>query len=111
MSASPQPLTDSPSVRRSEQPSPRGADALRDLIRRYARDGATKVPDDSWRLAARLMSEDARACGLRVEELLVGVKRAWPTFAGPERIPRVESTHLLSRFVTFCVEEYYDPLG
>jgi hypothetical protein len=110
MSAPPQPTTDRPSGRHPEQPSVRGADALRELIRCYAHDGATGVSDDSWRRAARLMSEDARAGGARVEELLVGVKRTWPTFAERERLPRSESSHLLSRFVTLCVEEYYGPL-
>jgi hypothetical protein len=104
-------IPDANAARRTAQPSTRGAEALHQLIRRHAEEGSAHVSDASWRLAARLMSDDARARGVLVEELLVGVKRTWPALAERESISRVESAHLLSRFVTLCVEEYYGPLG
>jgi hypothetical protein len=57
------------------------------------------------------MCADARDRGVRIEELLISLKRVWPTIPGIERLPRDESTRLLSRIVTLCVEEYYAPLG
>ncbi len=57
------------------------------------------------------MREDARALTLRVEELLTCVKRSWPTLADAAGVARPESSRLLSRFVTLCVEEYYRPLS
>ena len=103
-------MTDS-AVSKVELPCSSGVDALRDVLRRYARQGGSSLSDAEWRAPARLMCDDARARGVRVEELLVGLKRVWPTLIEPERIQRLESSHLLSRLVTLCVEEYYGPVG
>ena len=67
--------------------------------------------DVHWRACARVMCTDARARGVRVEQLLISLKRIWPHIPGIERMPRDASTRLLTRMVTLCVEEYYAPLG
>jgi hypothetical protein len=92
-------------------PHPLGIDALRALLRSHVRDGAASTPDDAWRLVARVMSANAHDRALRVEELLISLKRAWPVLADTEQLPRLESSRLLARLVTLCVEEYYAPLG
>ena len=95
----------------TEMPCPRGVDALRQLVRRCVADGASAVPDESWRAPARLICDHARTRGARVEELLVSLKRTWPTLTEVEHMSRVDSPRLLARLVTICVEEYYAPLG
>jgi hypothetical protein len=96
---------------RAEMPCASSLDALREVLRRHARDGGVRTLDESWRPAARLMCEDARARAVYVEELLIALKRAWPAVAEGEGIPRLESSRLLARFVTICVEEFYSPFG
>lgn len=100
-----------PSDHRAQMPCASSLDVLREVLRLYVRDGASRTPDESWRPAARLMCEDARARAVQVEELLIALKRAWPAVAEGAGIPRVESSRLLTRFVTICVEEFYSPLG
>ena len=103
-------MTDRWSDNGAETPCGPGVDALREVLRRHVRHGTGPTPEDSWRAAARLMCQDARARALRVEELLIAVKRTWPAIADGERLSRAESPRLLARFVTLCVEEYYSPL-
>lgn len=104
-------MTDRSSDHRAEMPCMAGVDALRELLHQHSRNGAAATRDESWRLAARLMCEDARARAAQVEELLIAIKRTWPAVAESAAVPRVESARLLMRFVTICVEEYYSPLG
>jgi hypothetical protein len=77
----------------------------------YLSYGPTPLAEDRWRACARVLGQDARAKGLRVEELLISLKRTWGSVTGVGRLPRDESSRLLSRVVTLCVEEYYAPLG
>ena len=91
-------------------PCRHGVDALRRVFQ--SRDSsAADGKDDHWRACARVMCADARDRGVRIEELLISLKRIWPTIPGVERLKRDESGRLLSRVVTLCVEEYYAPLG
>jgi hypothetical protein len=85
--------------------------ALREVARAHLVYGSETPSDDALRVSAQLMCEHARASGARVEELLICLKRVWPSIAGGERIPRLESSRLLARFVTLCVREYYAPSG
>ena len=104
-------MTDRPADQSAEMPCLAGIAALRELLRHHVRNDAAAARDESWRLAARLMCEDARARAAQVEELLIAIKRAWPAVAESAAVSRVESSRLLARFVTICVEEYYSPLG
>jgi hypothetical protein len=88
-----------------------GVVALRSVVRAHVRDGPLGAPDQIWRAPARVMCQDARARGLRVEELIISLKRMWPHVADGERLPRDESPRLLARVVTLCVEEYYGSSG
>jgi hypothetical protein len=91
-------------------PCRHGVDALGRAVQLRG-PGSAGENDDHWRACARVMCADARDRGLRVEELLISLKRIWPTIPGIERLQRDESGRLLSRVVTLCVEEYYAPLG
>jgi hypothetical protein len=93
----------------AQLPCARGVDELRLALRRYVIDGGA-VSDDSWRVAARLMCDDARARSIQVEELLIALKRTWAVLVDAERIPRAHSSRLLARLVTICVQEFYGPL-
>jgi hypothetical protein len=104
-------MNDRSSNHRLEMPCAAGMEALCALLRAHAGDGGARTPDDSWRIAARLMCEDARRRAVQVEELLIALKRAWPPVADGAGVPRTDSSRLLTRFVTICVEEYYAPLG
>ena len=86
-----------------------GLDALQDVVRDYARGGPSRASDMPWRAPVRLLCDAARARDAQVEELVITLKRAWPAIAGAEQVPRDESSRLLSRVVTMCVEEYYAP--
>jgi hypothetical protein len=92
-------------------PWARAINSLRDAVRALARDGPSGAPDEPLRAAARLLCDDARARGIRVEALLVSLKQAWPVVTEGEPIARAESSRLLARLVTLCVQEYYGPLG
>jgi hypothetical protein len=95
---------------RSALPCRHGVEALRRVVQ--SRDDlSASENDDHWRACARVMCADARDRSVRIEELLISLKRIWPTIPGIERLRRDESGRLLSRVVTLCVEEYYAPLG
>ena len=60
------------------------------------------------RRALRLLCDDARARGVRVEQLVVTIKQAWNSL--PEAAWRPgddRGTELLRRVVSVCIEEYY----
>jgi hypothetical protein len=103
-------MTDRSPDHRAEMPCAAGIEALRELLRYHVRNDGAATPEESWRIAARLMCEDARTRAVQVEELLIAIKRTWPAVAESAAVPRVESPRLLARFVTICVEEYYSPL-
>ena len=88
-----------------------GIDALGRAVETYLDYGPARTADDCWRAPARVMGHDARSRGVRIEELLISLKRSWSTVSGVDRLPRDESSRLLARVVTLCVEEYYAPLG
>jgi hypothetical protein len=69
---------------------------------------------DGWFLekrlrdVARMIAEDARARGLRSEQMLVALKRDWPKLLERRRVPGEAELHMLcERLVTFCIVEYY----
>ena len=99
-----------PSLQARALPCLRGIDVLHVAIAAHSRRDPRHDSHDHWRYSARLMCEDARTRGVRIEELLISLKRTWPTMRGIDRLPRDESARLLSRVVTLCVEEYYSPL-
>ena len=94
----------------SPVPCRHGVDALGSIVQLRGPEVAAEN-DDHWRACARVMCADARDRGVQIEELLISLKRIWPTIPGIERLRRDQSGHLLSRVVTLCVEEYYAPLG
>ena len=88
----------------------RDVDELRRVLRQHVRDGLSGTPDDSWRLPARLMTGQARARAVQIEALLIALEQTSPSLAEAERLPRLESSRLLARLVTLCVEEFYAPV-
>jgi hypothetical protein len=71
---------------------------------------------DGWflekrlRNVARMIAGDARAGGLRPEQMLVALKRDWPKLLEGRRVPHEGELHMLSeRLVSFCIHEYYAP--
>ena len=69
---------------------------------------------DGWFLekrlhdVARMIAVDARARGLRAEQMLVALKRDWPKLLEHRRVPgEAELSMLCERLVTFCILEYY----
>ncbi len=69
---------------------------------------------DGWFLekrlrdVARMIAGDARARGLRAEQMLVALKRDWPRLLESRRVPDEASLHVLSeRLVSFCIHEFY----
>ena len=71
---------------------------------------------DGWFLerrlrdVARMIAGDARARGLRAEQMLVALKRDWPKLLEGRRTPDDGQLHTLSeRLVTFCIHEFYAP--
>lgn len=69
---------------------------------------------DGWYLekrlreVARMIAGDARARGLRAEQMLVALKRDWPKLLERRRVPAEAELHMLcERLVTFCIVEYY----
>ena len=69
---------------------------------------------DGWFLekrlrdVARMIAADARARGLRAEQMLVALKRDWPKLLEHRRVPgEAELGLLCERLVTFCIVEYY----
>jgi hypothetical protein len=69
---------------------------------------------DGWFLekrlrgVARMIAEDARARGLRAEQMLVALKRDWPRLLESRRVPDEASLRVLAeRLVSFCILEYY----
>jgi hypothetical protein len=92
-------------------PCTTGVAALRNVVHAYVGNGHQALPDETWRVPARVMCEDARAHGLQIEELIISLKRAWPGVTHSQRLSRDESSRLLARFVTLCVKEYYGRIG
>jgi hypothetical protein len=84
--------------------------ALRAALGAQLRRSPLDEPDSTLRLrrALRLLCDDARARGVRVEQLVVTIKRAWHSL--PEAAWRPgddRGTGLLRQVVSVCIEEYY----
>ena len=69
---------------------------------------------DGWflekrlREVARMIAADARARGLRAEQMLIALKRDWPKLLEHRRVPgEAELGMLCERLVSFCIIEYY----
>jgi hypothetical protein len=60
------------------------------------------------REAARMLCADARARGMRAEQMLVALKGEWGALADV-RVLRYETTRadVTSRFITLCIDEFY----
>ena len=73
---------------------------------------------DGWFLenrlwaVAKVIANDARARGLRAEQMIVAIKRDWPKLLERRRVPgEAELNMLCERLVSFCIHEYYAPQG
>ena len=76
----------------------------------YALDGQRggHLVDSRLRPAARMVCNDARASGLRVEELLIALKQEWGALLDSHHVsPGDARTDLTSRFITLCIYEFY----
>jgi Asp-tRNA(Asn)/Glu-tRNA(Gln) amidotransferase A subunit family amidase len=78
---------------------------LRVALARYIGDG-----DDSRELreALRRAAEEARAKGMRAEQLLIALKDVWHSLPALARLSRRdEQQRLLQRLITHCLDQYY----
>jgi hypothetical protein len=93
----------SPSPRRLMAPST--AAAIRRALEAY---GDTGVRDSALRPAARMICDDARRSGLRVEQMLVALKSEWAAALEQCDVPLGTARNdLTSRFITLCIHAYY----
>ena len=76
--------------------------ALREVIRRL---GAEDL-NGELRAALNQLSDEARANGLRAEQVIILLKQVWNGLQMPS-VPRDERTRMLERLVTLCIKEYY----
>jgi hypothetical protein len=82
------------------------ANSLRCAVQAHARRGP--VPPAQWRLALRLVCEDARRTQVPIEHLLVALKQALVPLCDVFGVPYgPERTAFMSRLVTICIEEFY----
>ena len=76
------------------------------VIQAHGRRGFAEEPQ--WRTALREMSEEARAAGVPVEQLLIEVKQALGILCDTCAVPYGPArTEFTNRIVTLCIEEYY----
>ena len=58
--------------------------------------------------AIRLLCDDARRRGLRAEDVVILVKRAWAAVPGPDSGSEGSRRgELMERAITFCIKSYY----
>jgi hypothetical protein len=85
--------------------SPATVAAIREAFEGYGEYG---LIDSRLRPAARLVCDDGRRSGLRVEQLLIALKTEWATLLMAAQVPEGPSrTDLTSRFITLCIYEFY----
>ena len=85
--------------------SPATVAAVSDAFDGSERDG---MLDSRLRPAARMVCDDGRSSGLRVEQLLIALKTEWAELLTSRRIEDVrERNDLTSRFITLCIHEFY----
>lgn len=98
-----------------DRPLPEAAHAaLRAALGGQLRSGSREGPPATPRLRAalRLLCDDARTRGVRVEQLVVAIKQAWSSL--PEAAWRAGDdwrSAFLQRVVSVCIEEYYRGQG
>ncbi len=76
--------------------------ALGEAIRRF---GAEEL-NGELRAALTQLSDEARAKGVRAEQLIILLKQVWNGLPMPA-VPRDERARMLERLVTLCINEYY----
>ena len=84
--------------------------ALRAALGEQLRRSSPDEPVSQLRLrrALRLLCDDARARGVRAEQLVIMIKQAWRSLPEAASRPGDDSgTELLRRVVSVCIEEYY----
>ncbi len=85
------------------------ASAIRHALRSL---GNERVEDTRLRRAAAAACEDARAAGLRVEQMLVAIKEDWAAHPEVCRLPHGRArSEVTSRFITLCIRQYYADNG
>jgi hypothetical protein len=85
--------------------SPATAAAIHDALDAYCETG---VRDSRLRPVAGMVCDDARASGLRVEQMLIALKTEWTAALENRRIPHGAARQdLTSRFITLCIYAYY----
>jgi hypothetical protein len=88
--------------------------ALRELFVHMMRDepktdseGRARASDDARR-ALRTLCDDARAHGVRVEQLVIAIKQGWVSLHSEQPRPRAAGPdELLNHVITLCIDEYY----
>ena len=89
------------------QPSSVLLEALQKAI---AADYAPSADDDSISLALRAIGAQARAEGIRAEQLVKSLKRTFDAVTPPPALASQDARgKRLSTLVTICVREYYAP--
>lgn len=98
---------DATRVNRVADVASRAAEFLQEGVRQ-AHDHEGFAAEAEWRTALRELTEEARATGVRVEQLLIEVKQAlgilYDSCGVPYGPARIKFTN---RVVTLCIDEYY----
>ena len=82
----------------------------KDVRQTQGREGFTAEAE--WRTALRELSEEARATGVRVEQLLIEVKQALGILYDTCGVPYGPArTAFTDRVVTLCIDEYYSSVA
>jgi len=89
--------------------------ALRELLVHMVRDepnadseGRARAGDEV-RHALRALCEDARAHGVRVEQIVIAIKQGWSSLHSERPRPRAAGPdELLNHVITLCIDEYYE---
>lgn len=82
--------------------------SVRDALARALEGDAP--PGDDLRIALRAMAHEARAQGMRAEQILLALKALWSALPQVRGAPgRDQQSALLQRAVTLCINEYYAP--
>jgi hypothetical protein len=88
--------------------------ALRELLVCMVRDephaneeGVFRAEGDVRR-ALRDLCVDARANGVRIEQLVIAIKQGWSSLHSEDPRPRAAGPdEMLNQVVTLCIDEYY----
>jgi hypothetical protein len=80
---------------------------LAELRRVLAAHSGPSVDEGEVSRAIRAVALEARAKGIRAEQLVKSLKEVFDSLVPPPRIPPDERAKRLGYFVTTCVREYY----